>query len=150
MAQFSGPYAVVAGLLGGGGLEVGLDDFSDELAQDSRRRQLMKLVSVVADDRCTAIFPHQFPSVLRVRLRNGEELVEEVMANRGGPQRPLSYDELATKFEDNAARMLAPDAVALVKTLAARLEELEDVAQLLAPLADLMLQSPRLNIPSTN
>jgi 2-methylcitrate dehydratase PrpD len=150
MAQFSGPYAVVAGLLGGGGLEVGLDDFTDELAQDPRRRQLMKLVSVVADDRCTAVFPHQFPSVLRVRLRNGEELVEEVMANRGGPQRPLSYDELATKFEDNAARMLAPDAVVLVKARAARLEELEDVAQLLAPLSDLMPQSPRLNIPSTN
>jgi hypothetical protein len=88
--------------------------------------------------------------VLRVRLRNGEELVEEVMANRGGPQRPLSYDELATKFEDNAARMLAPDAVALVKTLTARLEELSDVAQLLAPLADLTLQSPHLNIPSTH
>ena len=29
-AQFSGPYAVAAGLLGGGGLGVGLDDYTDD------------------------------------------------------------------------------------------------------------------------
>lgn len=149
MAQFSGPYAVVAGLLGGGGLEVGLDDFSDELAQDQRRRQLMKRVSVGADDRCTAVFPHQFPSVLRVHLRSGEDVVEEVMTNRGGPDRPLSYDELATKFEDNAGRMLAPDIVAHVETLAARMEELHDVGQLLAPLVALAPRPRNLERPST-
>ena len=31
-AQFSGPYTVVAALLGGGGLGLGLDDFTDALA----------------------------------------------------------------------------------------------------------------------
>ena len=40
-AQFSGPYAVTAGLIGGGGLGVGLDDFTDELAQDPARRAVM-------------------------------------------------------------------------------------------------------------
>jgi 2-methylcitrate dehydratase PrpD len=148
MAQFSGPYAVVAGLLGGGGLEVGLDDFSDELAQDPRRRQLMKLVSVVADNSCTAVFPHQFPSVLRVRLRNGEELVEEVMTNRGGPDRPLSYDELATKFNDNARRMLVPEIVAHVELLVEQLEELDDIGRLLAPLSALAPQTRYPDIPN--
>lgn len=137
MAQFSGPYAVVAGLLGGGGLEVGLDDYSDELAQDPRRRRLMGLVSVSADDRCSEIFPHQFPSILRVRLRSGEELVEEVMTNRGGPERPLTYDELVAKFEDNAGRMLAPKTVEQLEALIARFETLEDVRPLMALLADL-------------
>ena len=78
MAQFSGPYTVVAGLLGGSGLGVGLDDFTDELARDPRRRALMQRVDVVADARCTAIFPEQFPAVLTVRLHSGEEVVEEV------------------------------------------------------------------------
>ena len=43
-AQFSGPYAFTAGLFGGGGLGLGLDDFTDELAQDPARRALMAKV----------------------------------------------------------------------------------------------------------
>jgi 2-methylcitrate dehydratase PrpD len=134
MAQFSGPYAVVAGLLGGRGLGVGLDDFTDELARDPLRRELMQRVTVVADDRCSAVFPDQFPSVLRVRLRTGEELVEEVMANRGGPERPLSYTELCTKFEDNTGRVLSPSATARAEELIGRLERLDHLPDLFAAL----------------
>jgi 2-methylcitrate dehydratase PrpD len=145
MAQFSGPYAVVAGLLGGGGLEVGLGDYTDELARDPRRRQLMQLVSVKADDRCSEIFPNQFPSVLRVRLRSGEEMVEEVMTNRGGPQRPLSYDELAAKFSDNAVDLLGTEAVQQVKALIAGLDELHDIGELLSPFTVLVRHHSDLN-----
>ena len=127
MAQFSGPYAVVAGLLGGGGLEVSLDDYTDELARDPRRRRLMALVSVVGDERCDDIFPHQFPSVLRVRLRDGQELTEEALVNRGGPRRPLTFEELATKFEDNVAGALSDAAAQRLRSQCARLEELDDV-----------------------
>jgi 2-methylcitrate dehydratase PrpD len=112
MAQFSGPYAVVAGLLGGGGLEVGLDDYTDELARDPRRRALMAKVDVVADDECTAIFPMQFPAVLTAHLTDGRTVVEKVLTNRGGNKRPLSFDELARKYRDNARRTLDPEAIA--------------------------------------
>jgi 2-methylcitrate dehydratase PrpD len=108
-AQFSGPYTVVAAMLGGGGLGLGLDDFTDALAGDPVRREHMSKVSVVADPDCDAIFPRQFPAVLTVRLRDGTEQTERVMSNRGGPDRPLSDDELARKFTDNAGRRL-PDA----------------------------------------
>ncbi len=134
MAQFSGPYTVVAGLLGGGGLGVGLDDFTDALAADPRRRRLMALVDVVADERCSAIFPHQFPAILRVRTRDGRELVEEVLTTRGGPQRPLSFDDLATKFRDNAGRMLPSDMVEQVRDRCARLDTRTDTGELLDPL----------------
>ncbi|TNC45322.1 MmgE/PrpD family protein [Mumia zhuanghuii] len=102
-AQFSGPYAVVAGLLGGGGLGTGLDDYTDALAQDPVRRALMAKVDVVPDERCDAIYPHQFPAVVTLHTTSGEVLVEEVLTNRGGPQRPLTDDELAQKFRDNVA-----------------------------------------------
>jgi 2-methylcitrate dehydratase PrpD len=135
MAQFSGPYAVAAGLFGGGGLGVGLDDFTDELARDPDRRRLMAKVSVVADDECTAIFPHQFPAVVTVRTTIGEEIVEKVLANRGGPQHPLTYDELATKFADNAGRLLPETVVDAVRSTIATLDELPDLSTLLTPLA---------------
>lgn len=130
-AQFSGPYAVVAGLLGGRGLGVGLADFTDELARDPRRRALMSTVDVVGDERCDRIFPAQFPAVLTVYTGDGKEWVEEVLANRGGPQRPLSDAELALKFRDNAAGRLSEVDVQQVADRAHRLDELTDISQLL-------------------
>jgi len=134
MAQFSGPYAVVLGLLGGSGLGAGLDDYTDELARDPQRRSLMAKVDVVADDRCTDIFPHQFPAVLTARLVDGRELVAEVLTTRGGPQRPLSFEELAAKFQDNAGRALAADQADELAAACRRLEDCTDLRGVLAPL----------------
>ena len=109
MAQFSGPYAVAAGLLGGDGLEVGLDDYTDDLARDPHRRAIMAKVDVVADEECTAIFPMQFPAVLTARLKGGRTVEKKVLANRGGNENPLSFEELTRKFRDNAQRTMSVD-----------------------------------------
>ena len=103
-AQFSGPYVLAAAMLGGSGLGLGLDDFTDELARDPARRALMEKVSVVANERCASIYPEEFPAVVRVVLHSGREEVIEVLDNRGGSARPLTDDEVATKFRDNAMR----------------------------------------------
>ena len=132
-AQFSGPYTVAAALIGGGGLGLGLDDFSDERANDAAHRALMAAVDVVADERCTQIFPAQFPAVLRVQTVDGRTLTEETLANRGGPQRPLTAAELARKFSDNAGRVLDGDAVEAVAAAVAGLDDLDDVGAVLAP-----------------
>ncbi|GAA4676694.1 MmgE/PrpD family protein [Gordonia humi] len=134
MAQFSGPYAVALGLLGGSGLGAGLDDYSDELAQDSRRREIMAKVDVVADARCTEIFPRQFPAVLTARLADGREVVTEVLTTRGGPQRPLSFEELTAKFADNALRVLSNDEAERLAATCRRLEECADLRELMSPL----------------
>ncbi len=135
-AQFSAPYVVAAGLLGGGGLGLSLDDFTDELAQDPQRRALMAKVTVGRDARCDEIYPHQFPAVLTVRLTDGEEIVEKVLANRGGPNRPLSPGELTEKFRDNARRRFPDSVVNAVETQVSRLAELDDVRSLVAPLGE--------------
>lgn len=134
MAQFSGPYAVAVGLLGGGGLGAGLEDYTDELARDPRRRAVMAKVEVVADDRCTDIFPRQFPAVLTARLADGTEVVEKVFTTRGGPQRPLSFDELSTKFRDNAGRTLSGEQVSSLAKACQQLDEHTDLSAFLGPL----------------
>lgn len=131
-AAFSGPYTVAAGLLGGGGLGVFHDDFTDEAAADPERLALAAKVRCVPDARCDEIFPHQFPAVLRVRLRDGSELEERVDANRGGPRNPLSADELATKFRLNASRVLAEDVCERITELTYGLAGLDDVTELTA------------------
>jgi 2-methylcitrate dehydratase PrpD len=129
-AAFSGPYTVAAGLLGGGGLGVFHDDFTDEAAADPARLALAAKVHCVPDARCDEIFPHQFPAVLRARLKDGRELEERVDANRGGPENPLSADELATKFRLNAARVLPAEVSTRITELTYGLAELADLTEL--------------------
>ncbi|MBM3827978.1 MAG: MmgE/PrpD family protein [Actinobacteria bacterium] len=113
-AQFSGPYTVAAALIGGGGLGLGLDDFTDALANDPRRRELMKKITVVGDAACDAVYPYEFPAVLTVDTIDGRELKCAVMENRGGPRRPLSHAELRGKFDQNVDGLLKPEAATLV------------------------------------
>ncbi|WP_053912707.1 MmgE/PrpD family protein [Streptomyces sp. SCSIO 75703] len=136
-AQFSGPYMVAAGLLGGGGLGLGLDDFTDELAHDPARRALMAKVEVVADETATAVFPEQFPAVLTAHDTDGRVWRQEVLANRGGSERPLSDAELELKFRDNTAGRLADADATLVMDRALRLGESDRIPDLLRPLAEL-------------
>lgn len=131
MAQFSAPFTVAAALHGGGGLGLALEDFSDERAHAPALRELMAKITVVADAECDAIFPHQFPAVLRVRTVDGRDLVTKVLTNRGGPDRPLSFEELAMKFRDNAGRVLHAEAVQNIRDTVARMETLTDLSPLL-------------------
>jgi 2-methylcitrate dehydratase PrpD len=130
-AQFSGPYMVALGFIGGGGLGAGLNDFTDALAIDPARRALMAKVSVVGDAACDEVFPYQFPATLRVRTYGGEEHTVAVMTNRGGGEDPLSDAELATKFRDNAARHLDAAATGAVEAAVAALPVAPSVTPLL-------------------
>jgi len=134
-AQFSGPYAVVVGLLGGSGLGAALADYDEKLLGDPRRRKLMACAEVVADDECTAIFPNQFPAVVRARTADGREWTAKVLVNRGGPDNPLSVDELRTKFRDNVEGVLTDQAASAAEDGVAKLSERTSPADLLVSVA---------------
>ena len=136
-AQFSGPYTVVAALLGGGGLGLGLDDFTDALATDEARRRHMAKVTVAGRSECSEVFPNQFPAVLSARLDDGRELEQAVMSNRGGPQRPLSDRELELKFTDNAGRRLGDGELRQVQDMVLSLDRQAAIGPLLAPMTHL-------------
>jgi 2-methylcitrate dehydratase PrpD len=121
-AQFSGPFTVATALVGGGGLGVSLEDFTDEDVEDPVKLDLASRVRCVPDDECDRIFPNQFPAVLRLRLENGEVREARVLHNRGGPQNPLTDEELGIKFRTNAERALPAE----------RVEQLRDALRSLA------------------
>ncbi|WP_067568531.1 MmgE/PrpD family protein [Nocardia acidivorans] len=133
-AAFSGPYTVAAALLGGGGLGLFHEDFTDAAARDPKRLALAARVNCVPDRHCDSIFPHQFPAVLTARLRTGQTCTERVDVNRGGPDNPLSAEELATKFRLNAASALTPAAADQVTDHVYRLVHAPDPTALLASL----------------
>lgn len=104
--KFSAPYTFTAALMGGSGLGVGIADFTDALLQDPARRAMMARIRVAADPRCDAIYPDQAPAIVTATLRDGRTLVENVMANRGSPERPLSDRDVLAKFRGNVAGIL--------------------------------------------
>ncbi|NUU23591.1 MAG: MmgE/PrpD family protein [Streptomycetaceae bacterium] len=105
-AKFSGPYAVAAALLGGGGLGVGTDDFA---ALRPECLELAARVRCVADERASELFPHAFAAVLKVRMADGAVLWHRVDSSRGGPEHPLTERELVVKFTDNATRAMSAE-----------------------------------------
>jgi 2-methylcitrate dehydratase PrpD len=142
-AQFSGPYTVAAGLLGGHGLGLGLADFTDELAVSPERKALMARISVVEDRDCSKVFPHEFAATLRCETTSGEVLAERVMISRGGARRPLSDEEILAKFTDNAHGVLGESEIAAVREACEAVEQLDDVSECLRPLAqDLTSEIP--------
>ncbi|GAA1623197.1 MmgE/PrpD family protein [Nocardia ninae] len=131
-AAFSGPYTVAAALLGGGGLGVFHQDFTDTAAADAQRLALAARVTCVADARSDAIFPHQFPAVLTAWLRDGSVRTERVEMNRGGPGNPLSEDELATKFRLNTEHTLSADRADRISKVVFGLAEHRDLDELMS------------------
>jgi 2-methylcitrate dehydratase PrpD len=135
-AKFSGPFAVAAAFLGhGGGLGVGFDDFTDERAHDPRYLSLAAKVKTFVDPASDALFPRAFAAVLRVHLQDGTVIEERVMDNRGGPQRPLSDDELRAKFNGNAAHVLGRRVSDAVADRISGIARSGDVAGLMGELA---------------
>src|SRR5262249_59735556 len=74
-AKFSGPYTVASALIGGTGLGLGIDDFSDELLHEPRRCALMRRISVISSARCDGVFSDQAPAILTVVTAVGGEFV---------------------------------------------------------------------------
>ncbi|MCM2387345.1 MmgE/PrpD family protein [Streptomyces albipurpureus] len=129
-AKFSGPFTVATALLGGGGLGVYLDDFTEETLTDERRLKLAAKVECTADERASDIFPHAFAAVVRVRTKGGSTLEKRVDSSLGGPGHPLSREDLLTKFRLNAARSLPESAVTRLADATARLAQAPDVRAL--------------------
>jgi 2-methylcitrate dehydratase PrpD len=129
-AQFSGPFTVATALVGGGGLGVSLDDFTDEVVGNRMKLDLASRVRCSADEECDRIFPNQFPAVLRVHLENGETREARVSHNRGGPENPLSDEELETKFQTNATRVLSREGAEGLWAVLQDLERLDRVGEI--------------------
>ncbi len=123
-AKFSGPYTFASAMIAGAGLGLHLEDFTDAALREPRRLQLCTRVTMSGDPICDDEFPLAFSAVVRVKTANGQTLEKRVHSSRGGPEHPLSAEELRTKFRLNAEQVLTPAEAA---ALDARLRSLPDV-----------------------
>ena len=121
--KFSLAYCLAAALTDGA---VGLPSFTDEAVMRLAVRQLMANVTV-SEGAEAAEFPIGGYAEVRIALRDGGEYVTRVDVPRGDPSRPLSWEQLASKFRECAGTVLPAGGVDAALRLIEGLDGLDDV-----------------------
>ncbi|HEX3375547.1 MAG TPA: MmgE/PrpD family protein [Candidatus Acidoferrales bacterium] len=105
-AQFSVPFGAAIALTH---RMAGLDQFSEENIQSPQIKSLMDKVVLQKDIRIEKNFPVEWPSFVKVYLTNGQFFEKYVRFPKGDPENPLTWPELAAKFQSLAKRVLPKD-----------------------------------------
>jgi 2-methylcitrate dehydratase PrpD len=127
--KFSLQYAIGSMLVRG---HVDVVDFTPEAVSDPA--VLAVAAKVSHEPRRFATYPEAFPGSARIRLASGEVLEQELAYQKGGPENPLSADQVRAKFRSNARLALPDDAIDRLEDAILSLEEQDDVRAALAPL----------------
>ena len=124
-AKFSMEFAMTTCIVAG---RAGLSELTDAFVQQPVVQSLMQRVSVIADTKEDPKLPGYSPfDLVTVTLKDGKKIESrQVTAVRGGPDIPLSREQLWAKFEDCAQ---VGGAGAIAKSLFDTLMSLETVAQ---------------------
>ena len=104
-ADHSLPYCVAVALVDG---EVGHAQFEPARFMDERLLDLVARIQVHRDASLSARYPAGIPNRLRIKLKDGRELVREVEFPRGHARNPMTDAEVEAKFHAEAARHLSP------------------------------------------
>ena len=127
--KFSLQYSVASQLVRG---HVSVADFTDEAIADPE--VLSVAAKVRYETREYPTYPQAFPGGVAVRLADGTAFEADLPHQRGGPENPMSAEEVREKFRENAALALSDAGVTALEEAVLALEEQADLASALAPL----------------
>ena len=125
-AKFSLQYSTAAMLVHG---RVGVRTYSEDEIGDPRVLTLAGKVRYETKEYPS--YPAAFPGGVSIRLRDGRTLEADAPYQLGGPENPMSTDDVRAKFLENAALALDDGAVAALEDTVLTLEEQHDVRGLL-------------------
>ena len=101
--------------------KAGIAEFTDAFVCSEPVRGMMRKVKVMRDPDIEAQGFEKMRSVVGVHLQDGRRLERSAEKYRGGPDRPLTQDELRQKFNDCAGLALAE------KRVATAIEQIESI-----------------------
>lgn len=116
-SKFSLPYSLASLLVRGG---VDVSTYTDEAITDPAVLDLAARVRYEVQEYET--FPKAFPGGVRVRLRDGTVREAQLPYQRGGPDNPMTGDEVVDKFRTNAALALCTESVSRIESAVLGLE----------------------------
>jgi 2-methylcitrate dehydratase PrpD len=134
-AKFSLQYSAAAMLVHG---RCGVTTYVGDAIRDPRVLELAGRVRYEVKEYPT--YPAAFPGGVRITTRDGRTLEVDLPHQRGGPENPMSADEVRDKYRENAGLALESEAVEALEESVLALEEQDDLRAALAPLAAAALE----------
>jgi 2-methylcitrate dehydratase PrpD len=125
--KFCMPYLVARTLIDG---KVSLHAFTDTAVRDQRVLKLAERVQMKLDPGLKKTDPAGRPCRVTVRTKNGQVYCREAQHAKGGPEFPLTDDELRGKFTECARQVLDEGATERALASIHGLETLEDIRPL--------------------
>src|SRR5438477_869242 len=129
-AKFSLPYLLAVILTRG---RASLAEFEDDIVRDPDVLAVASRVGYELDP--TIDYPRQFVGHLRVRLKDGRVVEEWQDHPRGGPDSPMTRDEIESKFLGNASLVMPADRASRVSASIAALDTEPNLRGLVEALA---------------
>lgn len=102
--------------------KAGLGEFTDATTQREDVKAMIEKVDFVVDDKAEKAGYHKMTTIIDITLNDGRVIHGEADFGKGSPANPMSYDEVANKFRENAdharlSRAAVDEVVSLVRDL---------------------------------
>ncbi len=127
-AQFSLPYAIACGMVKG---HENIDDYTYEAIRDPEVLALAKKVKWVLDPEIEKVYPKYYPCTVEVTMKDGSVITSHTEYPKGDPENPVSWEEAVGKFRFMAGHEMGSYKVEKIIDLCSRLDELENLNELL-------------------
>ena len=124
--KFSMPYILARALVDG---QVVLDTFTDEAVEEPFVREIARKIVMSLDSTLEETAEGSRPARVTLNLTDGRVLSRRLDFARGTPRRPMTDEELRSKFDACAGRVLAAEQVQRAAALIDALEDLQDIAE---------------------
>ncbi len=131
-AKFSMEFCMAILLLRG---RAGLKEFTDEVVNQPDVKAMIEKVDFVVDEAAEKAGYHKMTTIIDIELADGRKISGRADFGKGSPANPMSYDEVANKFRENAdfAGMRKANAEEIVE-LVCNLETLSSIDRLTSKL----------------
>jgi 2-methylcitrate dehydratase PrpD len=129
--KFCMPYLVARAIIDG---KVGIDAFTDQAVRDGDVLTLAARVEMRLDPNLKKTDAAGRPCRVTIRLKDGKTLSREAQHAKGGPEYPMTEEELNAKFFECARHAIPAETARRALDQIQKLETLEDVR----PLCDLL------------
>jgi len=125
--KFCMPYLLARAIIDG---RVFIDAFTDAAVRDPNVLKLAERIQMRLDNNLPSRDLGSRPCRVTLRLKNGQTYSREVQHSKGGPEFPMTADELKTKFTDCARQTLSEASTQRALDDLNRVETLPDIRPL--------------------
>jgi len=124
-ADHSLPYCIAVAVAKGNVLP---SDFEEDSLRDPFVWSLLDKIKVIANPEIDALFPKVKRAIVTIKTSKGEFKKQEDFA-KGQPERPLSEEELVSKFKANSEKKMSPSRMEDIIKATQELENIDEIGE---------------------